>query len=209
VEAARSVLRRLEADSSASAPHTPTADVVRAIDDARLILQSCDAMRAPPSRDRSMAENAARFLDRAPAGSKMVLWAHNAHVSRREGAMGSFLAGRYGANYLPIGLALHDGRYLAAAGPTFEAYEVMPSQPGSLEWALHRSGLPRLALDLRLASPSDSSAAWLTEELEFRSVGSLPVPHGFYRSRVAGEFDVILFMDHTTPLRPLHQEARP
>jgi len=150
-----------------------------------------------------MAENAERFLDRAPAGSKMVLWAHNAHVSRREGAMGFFLAERYGADYLPVGLALHDGGYVAGVGRGLEVFEAMPSNPGSLEWALHKSGLPRLALDLRQASPADSSAAWLTEDLEFRNIGALPVQHGFYRSRVARDFDVILFFDHTAPSRPL------
>ncbi len=203
-DAAREVLRHLEADSNAMAARASSpADIARAFDDARLILQSCEAMRNPSSRDRSMAENAMRFLDRAPGGSKMVLWAHNAHVSRREGAMGSFLAERYGAGYLPIGLALHDGHYLAGEGRHLEAHEAMPSQPGSLEWALHRTGLPRFALDLRQAAPTDSSAAWLSEEMEFRNIGALPVQHGFYRMRVAHDFDVLLFFDHTTPSRPL------
>jgi hypothetical protein len=40
-------------------------------------------------------------------------------------------------------------------------------------------------------------------ELEFRSIGLLPVPYGFSRSPVARDFDVILFFDQTAPARPL------
>ena len=42
-------------------------------------------------RDECMAANVGWILDQAPKGSKVVLWAHNGHVARPAGAMGSFL----------------------------------------------------------------------------------------------------------------------
>ncbi len=202
-EAARSVVRALESDSAALAGRAPPAEVTRALDNALLVLQSCEGMRSFPARDRCMAENAERFLDRAPARAKMILWAHDAHVSRRPGAMGAHLAARYGSGYVPVALLFHEGHYTAGDGRRLEAYEAAPSRPGSLEWALHRTGLPALALDLREASPADSASAWLRGELESRSIGLLPVQQAFFRSRIADEFDAVLFFDRTGPLRPL------
>jgi len=41
-------------------------------------------------RDEQMAANIDWILGQAPPGAKIVLWAHDYHVSRTEGAMGSF-----------------------------------------------------------------------------------------------------------------------
>jgi erythromycin esterase-like protein len=209
IGAARSVLARLEAESLALVARAPDGDVARALGEARLVLQSCEAGRNPPVRDRAMADNVAWLLEHAPEGARIALWAHNAHVSRRPRAMGSYLARRYGADYTNIALAFHQGTYTASdiGGP--HAYDAVPSQPGSLEWALHRSGIPILALDLRDASPADSASAWLTGTPEFRSIGALPVGHGFYRTPVAREFDAVLFFDRAGASRLLPREGSP
>lgn len=203
VAAAEGVLAHVEAESLKLGAGEPEPVVARAIENARLVLQACRAYANPPTRDASMAENAEWLLSRAAPGSKIVLWAHNAHVSRRAGAMGAYLADRYGNDYMNVGFAFHEGAYTAAERRGLDAFRAMPSQPGSLEWALHRTGRPRLALDLREASPEDSSSAWLRDELEFRNIGALPVLHGFYRTRVAHDFDAVIFFDRTTPSRPL------
>ncbi|HEX2225486.1 MAG TPA: erythromycin esterase family protein, partial [Thermoanaerobaculia bacterium] len=67
-----------------------------AIQNARILWQLTAMYTGGPTRDESMAENAAWILDNAPAGSKIVLWAHNGHVAKQPGWMGSFLAQRYG-----------------------------------------------------------------------------------------------------------------
>jgi erythromycin esterase-like protein len=209
VGAAEGVLRHVEAESLLLATRAEEPEVARAIQNARLVLQSCRAFANPPTRDASMAENAAWLLSRAPAGSKLILWAHNAHVSRHADAMGSYLAARYGSGYMNLGFAFHEGSYIASERRGLDAFPAMPSQPGSLEWALHRTGLPRLALDLRQASPEDPASAWLTGELDFRSIGALPVLHGFYRTPVAHDFDAVIFFDRTTPSRPLPSRVGP
>ena len=209
VGAARGVLAHGAAESLLLLAREPEPDVARALENARLILQACRGYANPLTRDASMAENAEWLLSRAPAGSKLVLWAHNAHVSRRAGAMGSYLAERFGPDYVNLGLACHEGSYTAATRNGLDTYPAMPSQPGSLEWALHRTGLPALALDLREASPGDSASAWLLREMDFRSIGAIPVQHGFYRTRVAHDYDLVLFVDRTTASRPLPGRVGP
>ena len=209
IGAARGVLARLEAESLALLSRAPESEVGRAIRNARLVLQGAEMGRNPPLRDRAMAENVAWLLDQAPAGARIALWAHNAHVSRRPGAMGSFLAQRFGPDYWNIALAFHEGTYTATDGRGVRTYEAAPSLPGSVEWALHRAGIPRLVLDLHDASPEDSASAWLTATPEFRSIGLLPVGHGFYRTQVARDFDAILFLDQASASRPPPREGSP
>jgi erythromycin esterase-like protein len=209
VGAAAAVLAHVRAESLTVAATQPARDVGRAVENARLTLQACRARANPPTRDASMAENVEWLLSRAPVGSKIVLWAHNAHVSRREGAMGHYLAERYGTDYVSFATAFHEGSYVASERSGLVPVPAMPSQPGSLEWALHRTGLPRLALDLREASPDDSASAWLLGGIDFRNIGAIPVQHGFYRTQVAHDFDAVIFFDRTTPSRPLSGSGRP
>src|SRR5690349_6392487 len=65
----------------------PKEEVDWAIQNARIILQSVESMAGITSRDESMAVNAAWILDNAPAGSKIVLWAHNGHVNKKADLM--------------------------------------------------------------------------------------------------------------------------
>lgn len=209
VAAAEGIRARLEAESLRLLARFPEPEVARAVRNARLVEQACRTSLHPPARDANMAENVAWLLSRAPSGSKIILWAHNSHVSRRDGAMGSYLTTRYGTDYANVAFALHEGSYTAAAARGLSAIPAMPSQPGSLEWALHRTGLPRLALDLRLVSPEDSASAWLAGEPELRNIGALPVAHGFYRTRISQDFDTVIFFDQTTPSRPLTDRGTP
>jgi erythromycin esterase-like protein len=209
VGAARAVLARMEAESLGMASRATGDQVALALRNARLVQQGCEAGRHPPVRDRAMAGNLAWLLDQAPPGTRVALWAHNAHVSRRENAMGAFLAERFGAGYWNIALAFHEGAYTAMDGRDLRAYDGVPSQPGSLEWALHRTGIPLLALDLRGVSAADSASAWLAADPEFRTIGLLPVGHGFHRTRVAHDFDAVLFVDRASPSRPLSRKGPP
>lgn len=71
-------------------------------------------------RDRAMAENAAWWRETHTPGAKMVLWAHNGHISRNPSTtMGSHLARQYGPAYLPIAQTFGTG--------TFNAYLVSPT----------------------------------------------------------------------------------
>lgn len=106
-----------------------------------LLSQAADLMSADDGerfsvRDEAMADNASWIVDRAGV-DRAVLWAHNLHVARAERCdlttgipgrtMGDHLAARHGDEYVPIGLGLGGGEYLAVDADTMEP--VMPSVP--------------------------------------------------------------------------------
>ena len=148
-----------------------------------------------------MAENVTWILDHAPKGSKIVLWAHNGHIARApQGSMGSHLSKRYGAEMVVVGFAAHEGRYTAVrmGRGLADSNELTPSTPGSLESRLHRTGLPRLILDLRKASRDAAESSWLRRPHAFRSIGALAMDqHQFSALVVPDAFDVLVYFDQT------------
>jgi|GEM_PF-7008341 len=54
-------------------------------------------------------------------------------------------------------------------------------------------------LDLRLATPDDPNSAWLTEPIDFRSIGALAMSDAFYQTNVVDDYDVLIFFNHTNP----------
>ncbi len=180
-------------------------EVEWAIQNARIVLQGAQAMRmGGPTRDASMARNVEWILEHTPPGTKVVLWAHNGHVSRARGSgtMGSYLSERHGDDLLAVGFAFHDGEYTAVGDRGLGTYGTAPSEPGSLEWALHRTGLARLMLDLRPAA-TVPEARWLGRQLDFRSIGAMAVDYAFYPTVVTDHFDVLVYFDRSSPSRLL------
>ena len=124
-------------------------DIEWTIQNARVAMQSMQMQANQVSRDTSMALNADWILKQSP-DAKMVLWAHNEHVNRRGGAMGSLLATWYGKEYLPMEFAFHEGRYNAISNAGLGANDASPSFPGSADTSCTRQESlidPRCAQD--------------------------------------------------------------
>src|SRR5262249_30189607 len=124
----------------------------RGIQNARVAAQAArNAVSTFNYRDQCMAENAAWILDHAPKGSKLVLWAHNGHVCRNPGAMGSHLSKRLGKEQVIVGFAAGEGQYTAVAtGQGVKKDNPLnPPPEGSLEGVCKGTGLDRFLLDLR------------------------------------------------------------
>lgn len=185
-----------------------------ALRNARVVVQGAEAgMDGGSSRDASMAENVEWILEQHPPGTKMVLWAHNGHVSELDGGpyapMGHHLAERYGGEYVSVGFAFHGGRYTAFGKNGLGTYGTTTSRPGTFEWAFHRTGQARLLLDLRRASEDSELSGWLHDELEMRSIGAMAMDDAFYPFDLPGAFDLLIFLDRTGPSRRLGSPASP
>jgi erythromycin esterase-like protein len=63
--------------------------------------------------------------------------------------------------------------------------------------------MPRFILDLRQADKDAPSSAWLTRSLSFRSIGALAMDEQFGPTNLRELFDAIIYLDRTTPSRPL------
>ncbi|MFC1543667.1 erythromycin esterase family protein [Gemmatimonadota bacterium] len=192
LDPARRVLHYLEDHRNGYLASRPTEEVEWAIQNARIVLQAAD--RGPASRDRYMAQNVGWILDHHPPGTKMVLWAHNGHVSRQPERMGGHLAREYGDDLVVAGFAFGEGEYRAVGAGGLGNHAAMAPPIGSYEHCFRAAGIPRLILDLREVTGED----WLATPREFRSIGSMALDYGFAVMPLVEMFDVLIYFDQTS-----------
>ena len=174
-----------------------------AIQNARIIVQGIESrMQNHQSRDESMAINIQWILDRMAPDTKIVLWAHNGHITKRENnyrqPMGVYLNKVYGKDMVVLGFAYNKGEYTAMGPKGLGTYSTSLSEPGSVEWMMHSLKFPRLFLDLRKIKTSPL-ASLFNNELEFRSIGAAAMDYAFYKTIITDEFDVLIYFEDTTP----------
>ena len=198
--AARGVWQHLDQHRADYLPNSSGYDVDWAIQNGRIVEQAVYYQIGGTSyRDTCMAQNFDWIMGQAPAGTKTVIWAHDYHVSRTTGAMGSYLADTHGKDYLVMGQFFHAGRYNAVGSYGLTAYDAAPSFAGSAEYVFHSTEMPRFILDMRKASYEDPASAWLRDEIEYRTIGAV-VEDGFLSTlRFTTDYDALVFFDQTTP----------
>ena len=167
-------------------------------------------------RDVAMAENVNWLLSRRKPGAKMVIWAHDYHVSRGEDpqkfnnmyegrSMGTQLAARHGARYKTFGLESYTGAYRAQKNYfTYQMYAcpLFTSPVGSVDEALHRIAAakksPGLFLDLRTARRQ----SWLCAPLPMRFGNHVNFEYAYWtRYSLPYQFDGVFFWDVTGAAR--------
>jgi erythromycin esterase len=172
------------------------------------------------ARDRAMADNVDWILAHEPRGTRIVLWAHNAHVARRDDStvnMGSHLAGRHGKNYVVFGFVFARGEFQAIdwtqgqgvpGGLKAHTLGAPPESDVSVPFA--RTGRPILVADLRRA-PKGVVADWLAAPHPMRELGAVFASEAAITGTVtlAERFDAVIFVDTTTRARPLPEGQRP
>ena len=128
-------------------------------------------------RDKAMAENLLWIADKNPA-ARVFAWAHNYHVSRRPGAMGSYVAGRLGTQYRVFGFTFGTGRFNAVgtfgngAATAVIPHTISEIDPSSLEAIFAAINQPRLIFDARRIDVGGATAT-LEAPLRMRSIGAL------------------------------------
>jgi erythromycin esterase len=197
---------RYEAATSADA-------FARALQSARLVVQWEDmaaqtsAAAGSLARDRYMAENVGWLLDQLPAGSRMMLWAHNGHVMRAPTAMGGRLAARYGADYVAAGFAFGTGSFNARPALADGSLGAVARQsvsdvvPGTLESYAAATGVPRFLVDMR-AVATTPAASPLAGPIPMRSIGagySASAASAYYAPTLfPADYDLLIYFDTAT-----------
>jgi len=202
-DGAHKVRQYLEANQRRyAAADKDTMEVAWAVQYARIVEQGADMARSAnggsASRDSSMAVNVGWMLQHLPPSTKAVLWAHNGHVQRATGWMGANLATTYGPAFRNVGFAFGDGDYTAIGPRGLTSYPAESPPAGSVEAALRATGLPRLALDLG-AAKATPDGAWLAAPHDFRNIGAVAQERAFMPTPVAARYDLLIYLDHTTP----------
>lgn len=158
-------------------------------------------------RDEAMAENVGWLLDREGPGGRLVLWAHDYHISRNIRTMGADLDEKYGSDYLPIGFAFGSGGLNAVEGlgagafGSLRSFNAPAPVTDSYEAVFDRMDAPDFYLDLRHAPPDPH--LWLQGPHQFRAIGSVYFPQTpnvhFSMTALTAQYDVLLFIRTTTP----------
>jgi erythromycin esterase len=162
-------------------------------------------------RDQAMAENVKWILDQEPHGTKMMLWAHNAHVAAeglQHPPMGAHLRRIFGDRAVLCGFVFNEGGFQAGDTATnvLTNFTVGPAPRGSLDATLAAIGAPLFAIDLRHL-PEGKVAGWFDAAHRSRQIGagySEETPGVWLQPvRAARAFDLLIFIGKTTPSRPL------
>jgi erythromycin esterase len=176
---------------------------------ARIVEQWEDMQSAGPSgttaRDRYMAENIQWLRSQAPS-AKMMLWAHNYHVSRLSGAMGNHLQTAYGSGYVSLGFTFGSGTFNAVGGSgtsgALQMFQTNFVPNGSMESAFVGTAQPRLLFDTRLIAGGGAPAAPLAGPIQMRSIGALYAPSSeaaYFSTQVfPGDFDLLIYLATAT-----------
>ncbi|MEU9232735.1 erythromycin esterase family protein [Streptomyces subrutilus] len=156
-------------------------------------------------RDRIMADNVAWW--HAHTGRKILLSAHDAHVSYRTSdprypaMQGAFLHDRFGRDYLSVGSTFGRGSF-NATGPdgATRVHTLGPAAPGSNEHLLDRASRRDYVVDLRTAPPAARS--WLATARPTRSIGTA-YPEPEHRIAPVRSHDVVIHLHRIRAARLL------
>jgi len=175
-------------------------------------------------RDRCMADNARWILRQGGAEARLILSAHNGHVSRAglsevEGygtieSIGRALTADAKTvkdedlSMVVIGSAFARGSF-RAYGNGLRAFTVGAPRPDGHESAFLAAGLRLALLDLRTAPTDGAIRTWLDTPRPLRFVGGTfdeawpSQGNDVQSSRLAAEFDALFFAPESTPSRLL------
>ena len=174
-------------------------------------------------RDVHMVDTLDRLLAQAGTGThppKAVVWEHNTHIGDARATdmaeagmtnVGQLLRERHGTDdVVLVGFGGHRGGVIAGSewGAQMQRMPVPEARRGSLEALLHEE----LGRDALLVWARDGSRpAELERRLDHRAIGVVYRPErerwGNYVPTVLGErYDAFLYLEDTSPLRPLHLE---
>lgn len=192
------------------------------------LMAAADMLTGINLRDQFMAENAAWLLEQAGPQAKMVIWAHNGHVSSARGQwseaeaaafggvtgqdtipMGTYLREWYDDDLVGVGFAFSRGSFLAIglSGLTnftqgYGVYTLSGPLPGSYEETLATVSLPRYMLDLRLVQSDPRLADWFAQPRWMTVFGMGYVtddPWANVSRLVLSEaFDILIYLETTT-----------
>lgn len=172
----------------------------------QLVIQNLETRLKRQKRDTCMADNVRWLADRDPT-RKIILWAHNGHVSRDAGRMGAYLDAAYGASHVVVGFATRRGEYRAMGRQParLDVFPLAAPERNAVEGVCAATGLPRFILDLRPCRDREgpAAAAWFAAARPFRFIGAGQMELQFRDTPVARHYDFLVYLDQTHASVPL------
>jgi erythromycin esterase-like protein len=159
------------------------------------------------NRDSCMAVNVRQILKDDPT-CKIIIWAHNEHISKDSLAMGHYLYNRFGKEYYSIGFSSNKGKYSAGnRGHSISTdNNLIKSVAGSFDYNFSKAGRSIFFLDLKNIPENDVESQWLFKKLYFRTIGGNATDNQFHPASIIEKFDGIIYIDRTTSTEPLYNK---
>jgi erythromycin esterase len=208
-DALRTVYDQLRTQQSAYELASSPAHYQNALQSARLVQQFeemanlySNPAQGSQARDRFMAENTQWLLNQAVPGTRMMLWAHNYHVSRLLGAMGNHLARAYGNGYVNLGFLFGRGSFNAVGSGGLRPWNAQLVPNNSVEAIFLATAQARLLFDTRRIASGGTAAQPLGEPILMRSIGAGfdPVRESNYftTSLCPADYDLLMYVAQTS-----------
>lgn len=172
---------------------------------------------APPPQVAVDWIGAHAILDHQPAGTRMVVWAHNAHIANRLGDasgapvnMGALLRKQLKTGYVSLSFVFSQGSFQAetTSGPRRGVNEVTLGDPpeANASVAFARTGKPLLVLDLRALPRRGVVHDWFTAPHPVRDTGVVfSSEKDMTSAQILPErYDAVIFVERRTRARPSH-----
>ena len=189
---------------------------------ARVLVQYADAYCQSRftgvARDLYMADNFRRIVEREPAGTRFVVWAHNGHIGTGDSdgvypTLGHYLRRFYGQNYYALGFSFNQGSFQSREAQPKDpknrmlmSFTVGPASVDSVDWFLAQTGTKILFVDFRSSRTSAELGEWLAAPHPMRSIGSMYAAGAeqnyFSPITLSREFDGLFFVDTANRARP-------
>ena len=149
------------------------------------------------NRDKSMADNFL-WIKQQNADSKFIIWAHNQHIRYSTEKMGSYLKQEMNDEFVNIGFTFYEGEYRV-----FEKkFKPIPSQKAdekSLEYFLNSLEIPIFLIDLKqIKKENNKLANWILDFRKYRFTGANVPKDEFVKSKIANDFDYLIFIKKST-----------
>jgi erythromycin esterase len=199
---------------------TSAQEFERAMQHLRLLAQFAEFNSPSPfdgsgTRDRYMAENFQYIVNAEKPGSRFIVWAHNAHVSKRDTGnfppMGSYLRRTFGDGYYAFGFAFNQGAFQAQvageASVRVQEFTLRPAPEKTVDWYLARTRVGNFIIDFRRLSNDEMVSQWLQATRRMHFVGAIfsdrwteaQWTQPFVLNR---DFDGLIFIERTNRARP-------
>lgn len=163
-------------------------------------------------RDKYMCENIKWIMDYEGPDSKLALWAHNMHISKKStahGSLGADLKEIYKDDYYALGFDFNKGSFLATdlVARNRHVFTVNDAEAGSSGNLLSQLALPHFFIDIDKAVKENPPAKkFFTQNIRYRVVGDgyTNEKTGYLKDALYDMYDGLIFVNETTAIQPIN-----
>ncbi len=171
-------------------------------------------------RDYYMASNFFDMVAQENPQAKVVLWAHNGHISHNTNGfvngglrpIGSYLKEAYGQAYYAFGFAFNQGGFQAIEMDStgkyigLQEFIAKPAKEKSLDWYFAQTNKQLCIFNMRAINLPVFINDFITEPLETRGFGAMAnrnfIDQAFGEMTLSSDYDGLIFINETQRAHP-------